>query len=125
MEPTVPNPTPPRRCPVVWCRNGHPAGARRAHAADVDTIDLGAAFIAVNLLQIEDADVFGPAVLRIHYGPSDGPGPGPGPGPDEILDIPRVQAAQLADVLAMLTTHTTPDFIAALTRGAATLGGES
>ncbi|MGC5012994.1 hypothetical protein ACLQ2R_19705 [Streptosporangium sp. DT93] len=118
MEATVPNPA-PRRCPVVWCRNSHPDSIRRAHAADVDTIDLGAAFIAVNLLQIEDADVFGPAVLRIHYGPSTNP------GPDTILDIPHVQAAQLADVLAMLTTHTMADFIAALTRGAATLGGES
>ncbi|MEU3168941.1 hypothetical protein [Streptosporangium sp. NPDC006930] len=117
MEPTVPKAAPPRRCPIVWCRNSHPAGERRVHAADVTTIDLGAHYIGVNLLQIDDRDTVGLAVLRVHYGPSNSL------GPDSMLDIPGPQAAQLADVLAMLTTHTTPDFIAALTRGSAVLGG--
>lgn len=107
------NPTttpPPARCPS-WCAVRH-TPSHLDHAADVGMWDLGGSTIEIILRQAPE----GGPVARVMFGPDW--------APPAILDIPVRAAAQLGEVIGMLTVPTYTEFGRALARAAA-LAGEA
>ncbi|MET8381588.1 hypothetical protein ABZV14_01140 [Streptosporangium canum] len=117
MEPTVPNPTPPRHpaCHLPWCRNDHAgtpvlsADVDVVHTAFVADFELDRNLVEIRYRQEQVAGRLQTPVLRVLYGPDW--------AACDSLDIPLAAAGALGDILALLDIRSYAEFGAALTRG--------
>jgi hypothetical protein len=98
---------PVSRCDIPWCRAPHLPGDKPGHAAQLGLWKLGSATLEVFIGQVDPY----PPVVRIARRR--------GAGPWQVRDLDPELAAELADVLDLLTIHMEREFSAALRQAAA------